>query len=114
MAALRCFNSMNKQNHTATPWRIDVDNNKIIVDDSQLLSLAETFDLEGPNGDDEAGKNAAFIVQAVNAHDALVAVVQNILADCNTCHDSGDDGRIDCDRAYHMQARAALDLAEEN
>ena len=70
---------MTNEKHTKTPWYAKTRHGITWIDDGQLdaslciCEMAETFDemIEQPQA------NAAFIVRAVNAHEALVEALNN-------------------------------------
>ncbi|MCK8788244.1 hypothetical protein M0638_28235, partial [Roseomonas sp. NAR14] len=62
--------------HTPMPWSIDQDGKTaLITSNGELIAECGISDL--PVKQDQA--NAAFIVRAVNAHDALVAALRELL-----------------------------------
>jgi hypothetical protein len=79
--------------HTLTPWRTTNDHaNKICDQVGRKIAVCPTHSGGGQWRDrEEADANAALIVRAVNAHEALVAFVQGM-----TSH--GDDLTADAAR----------------
>lgn len=118
--------------HTPTPWErskvYDEDDFQgepqptvdifVALPDSYAYAYACVAELhcsaKGPVAVERMEANAAFIVRAVNAHDALVealkdAVRMHIDCECPTC--DGDTG-AGCTCSRPTQWRAALALAE--
>lgn len=70
--------NFNKPQHTPTPWHLhDTENATICGPDHLSLALCEARSRKGSEND----ANAAFIVRAVNSHEALLDVVKEAL-----CH----------------------------
>ena len=100
--------------HTKTPWTIadytdsdstiDIGHN-IVTDGANGIITAEWV-CEVGNGDGEitpeVEANAAFIVQAVNNHDKLVAALEALLRRCEVL------GEADCPNSDLAAARDAL------
>jgi citrate lyase beta subunit len=122
--------------HTPTPW-------KVITEDISLIesvtlaadgcSYIVAHCLDGATSqvnEDTREANAAFIVKAVNSHDALVKALENAKAALETCSDlfsdiRGDwtDPRNECEegqdvihtaRTEIVAALATADLAPSN
>lgn len=110
---------MAKTEHTPTPWRIEAVARGAfsILAGNQPTAIAETYE---PNqsmrvwtGADDPRANAAFIVRAVNAHDALVEALSELLANHVALVECGDCGNWDVETEKEViQARAALSLAK--
>jgi hypothetical protein len=66
---------MNESNHTPTPWNVRTDANEFA-----LIGKGPTYIGFIEKDRHEAEANAAFIVRAVNCHDELVAMVDELLA----------------------------------
>lgn len=99
--------------HTATPWHIqhefDFEPTFILAGEDEELLVAACRPDELPN----ARANAAFIVRAVNAHDALVEAVKQLLqAYAPNAQRSADEEGEQCLHSSVQRARAALKLAE--
>jgi hypothetical protein len=69
--------------HTPLPWSADTAGYPIIVNGpaetgpgSIVLMIADPADVAGFPGDDENMANAALVVRAVNAHEALLAALR--------------------------------------
>jgi hypothetical protein len=105
------------QGHTPIPWRVEkaVNGNWIEAGHASApVSIARTFYNDVGSVTEDA--NAAFIVKAVNSHDALVTALRDILDNTHV----GKAGQIVTERSkygnyparcYHA-ARAALAFAE--
>ena len=119
--------------HTPTPWKYEAPQGAFgheVVGASRLVCQMSHH----PERQDEAVANAAFIVRAVNSHDALVDALRDMvpvgLADedeqsalagesiCRWCGrelnrmDNGDVAQCDSDDCPAVKARAALAMAE--
>lgn len=104
------------KNHTPTPWKIvegdgmDYNVLQIITDvrehKNQVGIANVDIGFEGPLGAEQPA-NAAFIVRAVNAHDALVEALESLMG--RTFLITGEDKATDLAMA---KARAALELAK--
>jgi len=90
--------------HTPTPWKVGGKNNNLIYG-RKNVGTEEAEELP-PDVDVE---NAAFVVRAVNSHDALVAALEGMLA-----RFGHDNWRSVHDVAAVNEARAALALAKAN
>jgi len=106
---------MKTQPHTPTPWRCEANSIHRI-----------TFNILGKVIEKGSGakqdfcvakfckvKDAAFIVRAVNAHDALVEALESLFKHCAMVHNAWGDG--DNTREANdavAKARAALKLAK--
>ena len=102
--------------HTPTPWKNTgwisaFEDKQSILIDAPWHHIARLFTPNGPSGctslapdREECLANAAFIVQAVNAHSELVAAVQHLLNEAMVHNGSA------CQGFTHaiQQARAAL------
>ena len=104
---------MTQHTPTATPWHtesgVEGEQPRWIVG-AKGEQIAQCYsDYVNP-----VSANAAFIVQAVNAHDALVKALEDMLRAVNDCI---EDGSLDADAVKKhdstIQARAALKLAKE-
>lgn len=85
---------MNTKQHTKTPWKL-ASRALITAKTAWQMPIAICYDaqshVQGPDAK-EADANAAFIVRACNAHDDLVAVVQERIRCIELeAHNSGDD-----------------------
>lgn len=85
--------------HTPTPYTIELDTNPITIVDGNGEVVAYCGHSDIPANQ----RNAAFIVRACNAHDALVKAARNLLAYL------GDDFQYKREDAL----RDALELAEK-
>lgn len=64
--------------HTPTPWHVGMRQADRIVYDAQGWAIANAT-VYHAKGDGEPLENAKFIVEACNAHDALVAACERVL-----------------------------------
>ena len=74
---------MTNQTHTKTPWKVDESNNILAYRDGALrtvLFFTDTDKITETRRENKA--NAAFIVRAVNSHDALLAALEAVLKTC--------------------------------
>lgn len=106
----RAFNKMKALSgisHTPLPWSIDkTDQLTMIVDSKKdVVAALSTIDLKGRPEEEMA--NAAFIVKAVNSHDALVEALRQARI-ALTPHVFIDDDA----RQARNKADEALKLAE--
>lgn len=99
--------------HTPTPWRgspfgVTRTPRRYEIEGAGGQHVATLYDNAGDGG---AGVDVAFIVRAVNAHDALVAALHDAVETVAGMYVAGDDD----DPAPLMLARwrAALALAEQ-
>ena len=104
--------------HTPIPWAISDVGIGFEIEalvDGKLSIIAQTQQLR-PNDRDvnhtERKANAAFIVRAVNSHDALVAALKELLEE-HCCDDGSYDGTTrECEvcRPAHAALKAAGEL----
>jgi len=95
--------------HTPTPWKAVRENAHptggallgVFVDRADGSCIAETFSNCGQS-DAECRANAAFIVRACNAHDALVAALSDL--------EDIFDGQEDCDDGVPNDAMRAMTI----
>jgi hypothetical protein len=92
--------------HTPTPWHIGSKVPNFIYARDGLDIIAQC-DSANESTRAEENANAAHIVRCVNAHDALVAALDNLL---NV--DRSDPDFCETVERYERQARAALKLAK--
>lgn len=100
---------MNKTQHIPTPWDAKEAGTQAIVWTDDGRSVAVCY---GHYGD--AMADAAFIVRAVNAHEALVEALERLTAAADKCIPSDDCSNWslnDADEAIR-QGLAALKLAK--
>ena len=103
----------NTQYHTPTPWMASegqlYNYDNISKDSGKTLAYIPYYDEE--NERDRA--NAAFIVQAVNSHDALVEALTVIMSEIDEQQKCGGGYSIDTHLLETLdKARAALALAK--
>lgn len=117
-----------KTGHTPTPWGFgDLEKGskrpmwEHIVDShgtqisTVMQSIVRGCQVIGPETQEEAEANAAFIVRACNAHEALVAALKALITDAEAMdkrllEDQPDPG---CEKGSITRARAALKLSQE-
>lgn len=106
--------------HTPTPWKLDIETREtwsegkvqsITIDtEDKLIATYETNFVEYPEAAEENAANAAFIVKAVNSHDVMVKVLEDIAEFC-----SGEDGKLGAvERLTHIRNSATTILAHVN
>jgi hypothetical protein len=101
------------EKHTATPWvagspNFQRWNNAAIWRQGKADSfIAEVFGHDKEDGE----ANAAFIVRACNAHEALVGFVTSFLALCPSSEGLGGHAPMGAFLSLADKARAALELA---
>lgn len=109
--------------HTPTPWHLgrnggvyaDTQFSRVFADGSGTARVCLSCDFPDRPGEDDA--NEAFIVRAVNHHDALVAALRAALDYIRGCVDVWED-HLDWLRQYEpdaweLQAEAVLAAVEE-
>lgn len=78
--------TMEATTHTPTPWAVGDNVKQAIysVEDGECIAFAHNADLPELGGISVqvAKANAAFIVRAVNSHEALVAALESLMAIC--------------------------------
>lgn len=104
------------QIHTPTPWALRdceiVSTVKYLIEpnadeDEQGIPIT-VINLTGAMGGNDG--DAAFIVKACNAYEALVAAIRSELEVCSYCWDADHSPRRqECPDAQHRQFRAALE-----
>lgn len=100
---------MSETKHTPTPWYLADDDDCRICCPEEDVCTADTHRDEYSPDEDEAIANAAFIVRAVNSHDALVEALQSLLDETLNCVDDGTLPRDAVDNnAGVKKARTAL------
>jgi hypothetical protein len=103
-----------KSKHTPTPWKEDHQGG-LYIEGKNGEYIAE---VESEGGREEQFANAAFIVRACNAHDALVEALQELQSNCRGINEVLSEGG-DINQAIFIASRtivkaeAALKLAEE-
>ena len=77
--------------HTATPWVYHSGMvwkpDKTGTDDTPIAKMDRDTPRTAPT---ERDANAEFIVQAVNSHDSLVAILEQIIKDVDDCFETSD------------------------
>jgi len=107
--------------HTATPWKVDRTYPEVragitvagemlcIKEDKPIPEERKMIGLFGSPNKKEAQANAAFIVKAANAHEALVS----LLRECDEYLESVNKiNSIGTGSILHLKMKAALKLAE--
>ena len=96
--------------HTPGPWTVEHNVLTRIVAPANVRRETVVATIAQRNNEDEVDANAAFIVQAWNSHDALLAAVHQALWNCAIDNHAGSDD-FDCQACN--QYRAAIAQATE-
>lgn len=94
--------TMSAPKHTATPWKHGA---RLLTITGNGRRIAELTATEHPASEEQAHTDCAFIIRAVNAHDALVEALQELVAAAELFERPSNQAMA--------EARAALALAGE-